>query len=38
MLTEKKLPSIRWEYSQSNGNMSTPFNGIPYMLLVAQDY
>ena len=38
MLTEKKLPSIRWEYNQSNGNMSIPFNGIPYMLLVAQDY
>ena len=38
MITEKKLPSIRCEYNQSNGNMSILFNGIPYMLLVAQDY
>ena len=38
IVTKKKLPSIRWEYNQSNGNMSIPFNGIPYMLLVAQDY
>ena len=38
MVTKKKLPSIRWEYNQSNGNMSIPFNGIPYMLLVAQNY
>ena len=38
MVTEKKLPSIRWEYNQSNGNLSIPFNGILYMLLVAQDY
>ena len=38
MITEKKLPSILCEYNQSNGNMSILFNGIPYMLLVAQDY
>ena len=38
MVTEKKLSGIRWEYNQSNGNLSIPFNGIPYMLLVAQDY
>ena len=38
MVTDKKLPSVRWEYNQSYGNMSIPFNGIRYMLLVAQDY
>ena len=38
MVTEKKLPSILWEYNQSNGDKSISFNGIPYMLLVAQDY
>ena len=38
MVTGKKLLNIRWEYNRSNGNMSMPFNGIPYMLLVAQDY
>ena len=38
MVTKKKLPSICWEYNQSNGNMSIPFNEIPYMLLVAKVY
>ena len=38
MVTGKKLLNIRWEYNRSNGNMSMPFNGISYMLLVAQDY
>ena len=37
MVTEKKLPSIYWEYNNSNRNMSIPFNGIPYIPLVAQD-
>ena len=38
VVTKKKLPSIRWEHNQSNGNMSIPFNGILYMLLVPQNY
>ena len=38
MVTDKKPPSIRWEYNQSNRIMSIPFNEIPCMLLVAQDY
>ena len=37
MVNEKKLSSSGWEYNQSDGNMSIPFNGIPYMFLVAQD-
>ena len=38
VVTKKKLPSIRWEYNQSNGNMPIPFNGILYILLVPQNY
>ena len=29
---------MHWKYNQSNGNISIPFNRIPYMLLVAQNY
>ena len=38
VVTKKKLPSIRWDYNQSSGNMLIPFNGILYMLLVPQSY
>ena len=38
IVSDEKLPQLRWEYEAQNDLLPLPFTGCPYVMLGKQEY